>query len=104
MTHEEARMRARHHLDDRPLDHPDYRWRLSDGVELPSGWYFDYVFEPLRPIPEAEWEQFAGAPGFFVPSDGSAVHDVSWDEYTEREISTSSSASTSTPNGSCRSS
>ena len=87
MTYEEARMRAQQHLADEPLGDPDYRWRLADGVELPAGWYFDYVFEPVRPIPEAEGVQFGGAPGFIVLSDGSGVRTVSWDEYPEPKLS-----------------
>ncbi len=87
MTYEEVRMRAQRHLDEEPLGHPDYRWRLSEGVELPDGWYFDYVFEPVRAVPEAESEQFAGATGYIVPSDGSEVRAISWDEYAERELS-----------------
>ena len=37
--------------------------------------------------PVGALEQLGGAPSFFVPGDGSAVHDVSWDEYAELEIS-----------------
>ncbi len=87
MNYEEARIRAQQHLDDEPLGHADYRWRLTEGIEQPDGWYFAYSFEPVRPIPEAEWEQFGGAPGFIVASDGSGVRVISWDDHAERILS-----------------
>lgn len=87
MTDGEARKRAQQHLETEPLDHPDYRWRLGEGVEQPDGWYFDFTFEPVRPLPESEWEQFCGAPGFVVPSDGSEIRVLSWEDFAERELS-----------------
>ena len=86
MTYAEAHAIAQRHLDEEPFPHPSYRWQLSQGRELPDGWYFDYAYEPVRPIPESEREQFAGAPGFIVPQDGSAVHVVSWAEFSERKL------------------
>ncbi len=87
MTYDEARAVANRHLEAEPFPHPDYRWRLSEGRSIPEGWYFDYCFEPNHPIPEAEREQLAGAPGFIVPSDGTEVRDVAWDEYADRKLS-----------------
>lgn len=86
MTYEEACAIAQDHLDEQPFPHPDYRWRLTQGRELPDGWYFDYACEPVRSMPESEKEQFAGAPGFIVPQDGSGIHVVSWDEFSDRKL------------------
>ena len=81
MTDEEAIALAKQHLVDNPLPHSDYRWRLTDGREVGDGWYFDYAFEPMRPIPEHELGYFGGAPGFIVRYDGT-VRNVSWSEYS----------------------
>ncbi len=92
MNYEEARVLADRHLQEEPFPHSDYRWRLPEGRELPDGWYFDYSFEPIRPIPESEQDQFAGAPGFIVPRDGAMVRVVSWAEYSDRNLSKAESA------------
>jgi hypothetical protein len=86
MTYEKALAVAKRHLEENPLPHTDYRWRLSDGREVSEGWYFDYCFEPVRPIPEAEWEQFAGAPGFLVLRDKAEVRIVGWAEYRNLSV------------------
>jgi hypothetical protein len=86
MTYEEARIIARRHLDQKPFPHPDYRWRVPEGRELHDGWYFDYSFEPVRPIPEAEQEGVGGAPGFLVVRDEAQVQVLSWAEYSERGL------------------
>jgi hypothetical protein len=83
MTDGEANAIAKQHLAENRLPHTDYRWRLTVGREFGDGWYFDYAFEPVRPIPEHEREQFGGAPGFIVLRDGT-VRDVSWSEYSAR--------------------
>ena len=86
MTYQEALAAAQSHVAEAPLDHPDYRMSFSQGREIPEGWYFDYTIEPVRPIPESEQEQFAGAPGFIIPSSGAAPRVVTWDEFSERRL------------------
>jgi len=83
MTDEEANAIAKQHLAENPLPHADYRWRPTDGREFGHGWYFDYAFEPVRPIPEHELEHFGGAPGLIVLRDGT-VRNVSWSEFSAR--------------------
>ena len=86
MTYEEACEAARGHVAGIRLDHPDYRVGFAKGRVLSEGWYFDYTIEPTRPIPEAEREQFAGAPGFIVPSSAGPIHIVSWAEFSDRKL------------------
>jgi hypothetical protein len=83
MTYEEARALAAQHLERDPFPHPDYRWRLPDGREVADGWYFDYAFEPVRPIPAAEQVGFGGAPGFIVVRDDATIRTVSWTEHSD---------------------
>jgi hypothetical protein len=87
MTYEEARIIARRHLDQQPFPDSDYRWRVPEGREVHDGWYFDYSFEPIRPIPEAEQIRVGGAPGFLVLRDEAEVQVMSWAEYSERGLS-----------------
>jgi hypothetical protein len=93
VTYEEALISAQRHVDESPLDHPEYRTGFSGGRVLPEGWYFDYTIEPIRPIPESEREQFAGAPGFIVLRTGEAPRAVSWAEFTDRNLSEAPPAS-----------
>ncbi len=86
MTREEATRIARRYLDAEPLPDPDYRWILGPAHDLGDAWFFDYTFENVRGLPESEWASFGGAPGFIVPKDGAAPHDLSWVEYSDREL------------------
>jgi hypothetical protein len=87
VTYKEARAAAERHVAETPLDHPDYRIGFSQGRHVSEGWYFDYRIEPVKPIPESEREQFAGAPGFIVPNSGAPPRVVGWAEFTERKLS-----------------
>ncbi len=86
MTYQEALAEAQSHVAEAPLDDPDYRLGFSQGREVPEGWYFDYSIEPIRPIPESEQEEFAGAPGFIIPRTGTEPRVVSWAEFSERKL------------------
>src|SRR5262245_2978154 len=86
MTYEEARIIARRHLEQRPFPDPDYRWRVPEGRQVHDGWYFDYSFETIRPIPEAEQMRVGGAPGFLVLRGDAEVRVMSWPEYSERGL------------------
>ncbi len=86
VTYQEALAEAQSHVAEAPLDDPDYRLGLSQGREIPEGWYFDYSIEPIRPIPESEEGEFAGAPGFIIPSTGTEPRVVSWAEFSERKL------------------
>ncbi len=81
MNADQAQSIANNYLESQPPPDPDYRWTLSAGLLVKDAWYFDYKFEHVHGIPESEWDEFTGAPGFVVPIDGSAPRDVSSAEY-----------------------
>ena len=73
LTPAEVRVRAQAHLDAHPLWHPEYRYVLREGHELPHGWYFPYAYEHVGGLPPDQWEQFLGAAGFVVCRETGAV-------------------------------
>ena len=80
MTKRKAISIAESYLKANPLNQKDYVWRLSEPEQVSVGWYFDYEIECAGAIPPDEWIEIGGAPGYLVPSDGTAPRDVSWEE------------------------
>ena len=72
---------ARQHVADRPPIE-GFVWALGQGQRVPSGWYFDYLFDRLPSNPPGPGSGVGGAPGFVVSDDGS-IRVVRWHELRE---------------------
>lgn len=76
LSYEQAVIHARKHVASlTPIE--DCVWVVRKGMAVSDDWFFDYAFDVL---PGKERPMIAGAPGYFVQSDGS-VQAVGWAEY-----------------------
>ena len=72
---------AKKHLAENPLPHEDYEWIMSEPLDVDRGWCFEYSFRCRRDLPEEEWEQFGGSPGFLIAKESGVVMILNWEEY-----------------------
>jgi len=78
LTYEEAVQLARQHIESlRPIE--GWVWRLSEGVRVKGGWYFDYAADRLPSNPPGPGTGFGYAPSFLV-TDSGLVRPVGWPE------------------------
>ncbi len=81
----EAISAAERYLAENPLPHEDYEWTTSEPIEVPEGWYFDFTIHCRLDLPEDEWEQFGGAPGFLVSKESGDITVLNWQTYCEQK-------------------
>ena len=81
---EQALKIATEHTAQDLLDHPDYRTNFKLIGGLAEEWLFAYHIECLKDIPPEDQEQFAGAGGFVVSSNGQ-VRDLTVPMFIEAE-------------------
>jgi len=86
LDYEQAVTVAKAFLAAEPFPYPEYRYALTIGQPTAGGWYFDYSIERIDGQPMSEREAFGGAPGYLVPSDGSKVRVISWEEWSDRQL------------------
>jgi|GEM_PF-6965988 len=84
MNQFEARTLAQEHLDAEPFPDSDYVWVLTEPIDCGTHWYFDYTFEHIGKLPENEWKQFGGPPGFKIEKELGRVEVSSWSEIPTR--------------------
>jgi hypothetical protein len=78
LTYEDAVPLARQHVAGlSPVE--GWVWRLSEGVCVEGGWYFDYAADRLPSNPPGPGTGFGYAPGFIV-TDGGQILVIGWQQ------------------------